>query len=324
MRGNGQRRDRPRAELLEHAVQHRLDRREHVLLGDERHFEIELVELARRTVGPRILVAEARGDLEVAVEAGHHDELLELLRGLRQGVEFARMDAARHQEVAGAFGRARGEDRCLEFGEPLLDHAPADAGDDGGAQHDVAVHLLAAEIEETVAKPGILGVVLLAEHRHRQLRGDGLHGQLADAQLDMAGRDRVVDRVVAALDDGARDRHDALRAQGVDRGKRLRPALDDALGDAVVVAEIDEEQMAVVALAVDPAREARRSADMLATQFTAGMGSVGMHARSSRLAVGGPVPGGRPGVGRPDRRANRCGIGGRQNGIFGPACQARR
>ena len=56
-------------ELLEHAAQHRLDRREHVLLRDEAHLDVELVELAGRAVGAGVLVAEARRDLEVAVEA---------------------------------------------------------------------------------------------------------------------------------------------------------------------------------------------------------------------------------------------------------------
>ena len=63
----------PFGELLEHAAHHRLDRVEHVLLRDEAHLEVELVELAGRTVGARILVAEARRDLEIAVEARHHD-----------------------------------------------------------------------------------------------------------------------------------------------------------------------------------------------------------------------------------------------------------
>ena len=34
------------------------------------------------------------------------------------------------------------------------------------------------------------------------------------------------------------------------------PGVDDALGDAVVVAQIDEQQVAVIALAVDPAGQA--------------------------------------------------------------------
>jgi len=46
------------------------------------HLDIELIELARTAVGARVLVAEARRDLEIAVEARDHDELLELLRRL--------------------------------------------------------------------------------------------------------------------------------------------------------------------------------------------------------------------------------------------------
>ena len=117
-------------EFLEHAAHHRLDRVEHVLLGDEAHLDIELIELAGRAVGARVLVAEAGRDLEIAVEARHHDELLELLRRLRQRVELAGMDARRHQIVARAFRRRRGQDRRLEFEEALLLHAPADRVDD--------------------------------------------------------------------------------------------------------------------------------------------------------------------------------------------------
>ena len=200
------------AELLKDPVQHGLDGRKHILLSDERHFEIELVELAGRTVGTRVLVAKTRGNLKIAVETGAHDELFELLRRLWEGVELARVNPTRNQEIPSPFRGTRGEDRCLKFGKPLLDHAPPDAGDNLGPQHDVAVHLLAPEIEETIAKPDILGIFLPTEHRHRQFRSDGLNRQLADSQLDMAGRDRFVDRVLAALDHVTGHRDNALRA----------------------------------------------------------------------------------------------------------------
>ena len=112
-------------EFLEHAAHHRLDRVEHVLLGDEAHLEIELIELARRAVGARVLVAEARRDLEIAVEARDHDQLLELLRRLRQRVEFSGMQPRGHEIVARAFGRGRGQDRRLEFEEAA---PPSSAG----------------------------------------------------------------------------------------------------------------------------------------------------------------------------------------------------
>src|SRR3546814_15690125 len=52
-------------EFFKYAMKHRLDRCEDVVLGDEAHLEIELVELAGRAIGARILVAEARRDLEI-------------------------------------------------------------------------------------------------------------------------------------------------------------------------------------------------------------------------------------------------------------------
>ena len=110
------------AEFLEHPAQHRLDGGEHVFLGDEAHLDVELVEFAGAAVGARVLVAEAGRDLEIAVEPGHHDELLELLGRLRQRVELARMEARGHEEVARAFGARGGEDRRLELEEPLLFH----------------------------------------------------------------------------------------------------------------------------------------------------------------------------------------------------------
>ena len=115
------RRHLPVGELGEQAVHHRLDGREHVLLGDEAHLDVELVEFARAAVGAGVLVAKAGCDLEVPVEAGDHVELLVLLRRLRQGVEPARMQPRRHQEVARTLGRRRGQDRRLELGEALLD-----------------------------------------------------------------------------------------------------------------------------------------------------------------------------------------------------------
>ena len=75
-----------------------------VFLRGKRHFHVELIKLAGRAVGTGVFVAEAGGNLEVAVEAGGHEQLFELLRSLRQRIKFAGMNAARHEIVARAFG----------------------------------------------------------------------------------------------------------------------------------------------------------------------------------------------------------------------------
>ena len=53
--------------------------RHDVLARDERGLDVDLGEL-RLSVGTKIFVAKTASDLKVAVEAGHHEELLEQLR----------------------------------------------------------------------------------------------------------------------------------------------------------------------------------------------------------------------------------------------------
>ncbi len=64
-----------------------------VALGDEGRLDVELGEL-ELAVGPQVLVAQAPGDLEVAVHARHHEQLLGDLRALGQHVELALVAAA--------------------------------------------------------------------------------------------------------------------------------------------------------------------------------------------------------------------------------------
>ena len=78
---------------------------------DEGGLDVELGELGL-AVGPQVLVAEAADDLVVALQAAHHQELLEELRALGQRVPGAALQAARHQEVARALGRRAGEARA--------------------------------------------------------------------------------------------------------------------------------------------------------------------------------------------------------------------
>ena len=50
-----------------------------ILLVGEGHFKVDLRELGL-TVGAEVLIAEAAGDLEIAVKAGIHQKLLIKLR----------------------------------------------------------------------------------------------------------------------------------------------------------------------------------------------------------------------------------------------------
>ena len=258
-------------------MHHRLDRGEHVLLGGERHLEIELVELAGRAVGARVLVAKAGRDLEIAVEAGDHQQLLVLLRRLRQRVELAGMQAGRHQEVARPLGRARGQDRRLELDEALRLHAPADARDHARAQQDVPLHRFAPQVEEAKAQARVFGIVALGVDLERQLLGGRFDQQGVGDHFDLAGRQVRVDRLGAARDHAAGHGEHALQAHVLGVGKERMLGLEHDLGDAVMVAQIDEQQLPVITLAVHPAGQAHRLADMGGAQLAAVVGAIGMH-----------------------------------------------
>ena len=102
---------------------------EHVLLFDERHLEVELRELGL-AIGALVLVSETARDLEVAVDARHHAQLLELLRALRQRIEAAGVQSTRHQVVARSLGRRVGQNRRLDFEKALAVEEVADVLDD--------------------------------------------------------------------------------------------------------------------------------------------------------------------------------------------------
>jgi len=268
-------------EFLEDAAHHRLHRVPDVFLGDEAHFEVELVEFARQTVGARVLVAETRRDLEIAVEAGDHQQLLVLLRRLRQGVELAGMDAGGHQEVARAFGRRRRQDRRGIFGETDLGHAAAHVGDHLGAGDDVLVQRLAAQVEEAVFEPHVLGIIRLAEHRQRQFLRRREDFDLLGEDFDLAGGKIGVDGVGHALLDHAIDADHPFAAHlfGSLEGGRIR--IGHHLGEAVMVAQVDEQQAAMVAHAVHPAGNPDGGAGVILAERGAGVGTVAMHGISS-------------------------------------------
>ena len=268
---------KPAAEFLEHTAQHRLNGVEHVLLGDETHLDVELIELSGRTVGAGVLVTEAGSDLEVAIEARHHDQLLELLRRLRQRIELAGMDARGHEEVASTLGRGCGEDRRLELEEALVRHAAAQRVDDLAALHDVLVDALTAEVEEAIAQPDVLGILGVAEDRKRQFGGLAQHLDVGREDLDEAGGE------IGVLGAGRARAHLAvhpdhpLRAHLLGRLEGGRIRVCHHLGHAVMVAQVDEQQTTMVTDAVNPAGNADFLPGVVGAELATGVATVGVH-----------------------------------------------
>ena len=162
------------------------------------------------------------------------------------------------------FRRRRHQHRRLDLDEALLLHRRADRRVGRRAEAQVALHALAADVEVAVLEAGVLGdgVGALADRERRRL-GDAQHLDLAILDLDLTGRQPRVDVLVRAGGDDAGDAHDVL-------GAHVDGVVDDALGDAGVVAHVDErERVAVLAAGGDPPGEGDGRSDVFCAELTA-------------------------------------------------------
>ena len=177
-------------DLLPQLLDQALVQGDDVVLGDEAHLQVHLGELGL-TVGAQVLVAEAAGDLEVAVKAGQHQDLLVQLRRLGQGVEVARLHTAGYQIVAGAFRGALDQHGGLDLAEVVVAVVVADDLADLAAQHDGVVHAGAAQVQIAVLQAQLV----LHLHLVADLEGGGLgsaqQAHLGHIQLHVAGGDFI-------------------------------------------------------------------------------------------------------------------------------------
>ncbi len=255
---------------------------EDVLLTDEGSLDVELGEL-ELALGTQVLVPQAAGDLEVAVDPGHHEELLGQLGALGQDVAGPRVEPAGHRELAGTLGGRRPEHGRLDLDEALPVHGRPQRAVDRGPHPEVGLHPGPAQVHEAVGEPHHLVDLDPVVHGEGRGLGDVEHGDRAVAELDLPGRELGVDRPLGPVPYLALDRHDVL-APDVDRARH------DALHDAGVVAEVDEGQVLAVLTALgDPAAHRDPDAHVVCAERAAHpVAHGGRPGRRGLAARGGP------------------------------------
>ena len=137
--------------LLEEPAKHVLHDGEDPALVQERGLDVELGEFGL-AVRAQVFVAKAAHDLVVTVQARHHEQLLEELRGLRQREEPSRMCAARYQVVTSALRRRARQHRGLDLDEAGIVQVAPQHPADAGAQPEVVLHLGPAQIDVAIAQ----------------------------------------------------------------------------------------------------------------------------------------------------------------------------
>ena len=238
--------------FLKHAADNWLHRVPDFFLGHKAHFHVELVEFPRQTIGARVLITEARRDLEIAIEPGHHQQLLILLGRLRQREEFTRMDAAGYEKVASPFRRRGRQYGRGIFTEPDVGHATAHRRNDPGALDDVGVQRFTAQIDKTIPQPDILGIFRFAEHGQRQFCRLAQHFDIANENFDLACRQVLVGGFGRARLDLTIDPDNPFGPDAFYQLESGRIRIDHTLGQPVMVTQVDKQQSSMISNAMHP------------------------------------------------------------------------
>ena len=241
----------------------------------ERHLEVDLREF-RLAIGAQIFIAEAADDLEILVHAGDHQDLLEELRRLRERVEIGRVHAAGHQIIARAFGRGAREERRLDLVEALRGKVFAYGKRDFVANLEIVLHLRASQVEIAILEPHFfVGDCLFGRRKRWKLRVVQ-DQQVRRGDFDFAGDHFRVDRIGAAQADLADRGDDVFRAHvlgfGMAFGRKV--LIQHNLRNAVAIAQVEEDEVAVIAPAIHPTHQRDGLAGVGGAQFAAGVSAL--------------------------------------------------
>ena len=274
---------------FEDGADHVFDEVLHVALAHEGEFHVQLGEL-QLAVGTQCFVAEAARDLVVTVEAGHHQDLLEQLRALRQRVELARCMRAGTRKSRAPSGVALVRIGVSMSWKPFSSRWRRRACTSlMRVLH--ALHFRTAQVQIAVLQAGFARVLVGVERQRRSLvqHGDG-------------GGDHfhLPVRILSFTAWRARRPHlqHVLVAQRSGHGEHFGVVdLHGHLHDAFMIAEIDEADAALVTGHVGPTGEG----DSLANQVSSTRPQKGTH-WGSRWRTPAPDGAGKPRILRPRPR----------------------
>ncbi len=136
---------------------------------------------------------------------------------------------------------------------------------------------VAAQVEEAVLEANVFRIFELAKDGQRQFLGRGKHFDVAGENFDLAGRHVGVHGVVGAGLHLAVNPDNPFTTHGFRQLERRRIRAGDDLRQAIMIADIDEENAAMVADAVNPAGKTNGRTNVRFTQGGAGMAAVTVH-----------------------------------------------
>jgi hypothetical protein len=149
------------------------------------------------------------------------------------------------------------------------------------------MHLLAPQVEESVAQPRLLGRVGVAVDLQGQRVRDRLHHQIVGLDLDLPRGELRIDGRRRSRHHAPGHRHHALEAEALGGGEMRAARVQHDLREPEVVPQVEEEQGAMVTLPVDPARQPDGATDVTAPELPARMGAIGVRRRAHPTGLSG-------------------------------------
>ena len=165
---------------------------ENILHIHKGHFQVDLGEF-RLTVSTEILVTEAACDLDIAVHARNHQQLLVDLRRLGQGIEFAVMHTGRDQIVSRTFRCGLHHHRRFDLDEVVGIEVLSGSQCNLVAHNQIVLQRRTAQIQIAVFQTQFLVGLGLVGDCERRCLCLGQYTQIVNQNLKSAGFHFLVD-----------------------------------------------------------------------------------------------------------------------------------
>ena len=158
--------------LLEQMASHFLEKVDNIILINKTHFTVNLCKLWL-SVSTKVLITEALGYLEIAVEASNHQELLQSLRALWKSVELTWIHTRRNHKIAGSLWCTTNKNRCFNLHEVLCIEEVTNQDAHTMAQLQILAHSRTTQIKITILHSDIIttiSIIFDSERRSLTLR----------------------------------------------------------------------------------------------------------------------------------------------------------
>ena len=275
----------------EHFLHKPLHERVQRLRIRKRHLDVDLREL-RLAVGAQILVAETLGDLEIAVVARDHEELLVDLRRLRQRVEASRVDPRGNQVLARSFRRAARQDGCLDLQKAVRVEELSRCQEDPVPHFQDPLLARTSQVQIAVAQTHLLGDVRLVGEGEGQGLGSVQDLETGRPDFNLPRRQHRIQVPGTAGHHLPAHRNHVLGADrlGGREGFRGGFRVEHRLCDSEAIAQVAEQEPAVIAHTVDPAEKTHVAPRVAPPERAAGVGPLREPPRLSHPSSPGAAP----------------------------------